>query len=65
MSQTCSFFSCESVICFVTCAPPVLNSAVLPVITIIIIIIIIIIYFLVSNVPVIMIGGPVISAAIE
>ena len=64
MSQTCSFFSCESVICFVTCAPPVLNSAVLPVITIIIIIIIII-YFLVSNVPVIMIGGPVISAAIE
>ena len=58
MSQTWSFFSCESVICFVTCTLPVLNSAVLPVI-------IIVIYFLVSTVPVIMIGGPVISAAIE
>ena len=57
MSQTWSFFSCESVICFVTCTLPVLNSAVLPVI--------IVIYFLVSTVPVIMIGGPVIPAAIE
>ena len=57
MSHTWSFFSCESVICFVTCTLPVLNSAVLPVI--------IVIYFLVSTVPVIMIGGPVIPAAIE
>ena len=57
MSHTWSFFSCESVICFVTYTLPVLKSAVLPVI--------IVIYFLVSTVPVIMIGGSVIPAAIE